>query len=259
MRRRIPLAILFLMLLICAGSARAESIAFEEAYRLAQRFNEKSAAQLPEEGWFFYRSVFRAPGRHDGFILTDSETETWYYFNDAGAAERRLDYRIGRDGGRELISANPGNFSLQIEEKILIEGVAPDKPWFDLGFEFFLGNMIPGSGKFEIEIGEERLRDRGLILVETTFFADRMYASELLGQSDFFGTLRRLWFDPATGFALRLELYDLAEDGSPGFSGSVADVSYGQVSALPDEVRRDYERVRDRNAAEWRDFTVIEN
>ncbi len=258
MKRRIPLAILFLTILICAGSARAESIAFEEAYRLAQHFNEKSAAQLPEEGWFFYRSVFRAPERHDGFVSPDSETETWYYFNDAGAAERRLDYRIGRGGERELISANPGNFSLQIEEKILIEGVAPDKPWFDLGFEFFLGNILPGSGKTEIDIRADLIQDQALYLAEAKFVADRTHA-ELLGFADDFGSLRRVWFDPATGFALRSELYDLAEDGSLGFSGSVADVSYGQVSALPDEVRRDYERVRDRNAAEWRDFTVIEN
>lgn len=256
MRQRILFVILGMIILICAASAHAESISFEEAVEIVQLFNQQSADQLPASGWFLYRSVDYLPERPDGFAPIEDVRENWYFFNDRREVVHQLTYRIEKGGDRELIIANAGNFSLQLEDRLVIEGAAPEKPWFDLGFEFFLRNIFPGAGTIDIEISLDKLQDQELVLVESTFIPDRAYA-DVLGFADDYGSLRRIWFDPETGFALRSELYHLTEGGLAVFVGSVADVSFESVGALPGEIQRDFERTGDRYAAEWRGFTVI--
>lgn len=74
---------------------------------------------------------------------------------------------------------------------------------------------------------------------------------------DTLGEYFRRWYDPETGFLLRIKRYYMSEDRKLWDIFTVSEISYRRADELPESVQNDYERTRRREFEKTDSYKIV--
>ena len=260
MKRFVFMLMMIVVLSLVVSPVSAESIRLEEALSLLAGWNQKAESVLLQKGWLFFQYRTQMNERFENYLLPfDYYNETWAHFEQDRLEDAEIAYCRSEKDGRQLLYVAVDGFSYSYKDATLYEKYNFPQFSTDFGFAEELRAKADFGPGYEIQIAEDSIGDTKAVRLETlTYFSsfEKKVIDDLYGL-DTLGEYFRRWYDPESGFLLRVERYYMSEDRKLWDIFTVSEISYRRADELPESVQNDYERTRRREFEKTDSYKIV--
>lgn len=249
------LSILFIVLFFAVfgfSTVHAQKISIDEAILQIRKWNETSRPiPLGEEGWvhLVYREIHPEDTKGLRFPL-DGRIEKWYWINREGIKEEEAQYVLTETGERKLVGVHLETFGYSYMDSYLISDRILGPYQADFSYADELEAMIAEQEcrQFDAQITEGEVDGRKGVLLEMLCYLrmDFKLGWDTTSEKPYIGPYDRYWYDHETGSFLKSERYRMFEDRTASYISTVEVIQEERIDVLPDEVRADFERTRNK-------------
>ncbi|MEW6648988.1 MAG: hypothetical protein AB1453_02230 [Chloroflexota bacterium] len=229
------------------SEAYAPSAATLDHYAQLRDLEARLDAAVREEGWLRYSYTQRMQAERNPYYSADAqmpaeaEFEIWFHFNAEGLVDQQATFLL-KDGKRTLTEIYAHGIYRSMAESFTSLPQQPYSP----SFYFYLGREDP---RLAAQEGVHLTFQRGAPAGEnlTRFVIERQIGSDspLAGSAEPLPAIRHvLWVDTQTAQPVRVENYQLLEDGRLDKFHEISQIEYQRMDSLPQTVQSYFDDIQ---------------